>query len=392
MLSRCLRETKTWQRPPLLALACIATWSYAAPASGQAGATPSAWARAVDGYLGGAPEQAAAALRDVSPGDARVQARAALDGWMARARAAEGGPQAAAERRLAIRRVQASAALPLEIVSAVSTRTRSAPLMESYQDIAIDAWERLAAFEGRTADRAQLEHFRTWWRIGVLQYLVNVGRYPDFIRQARQVRLTAGDTAMRAEFHFLQGMVEEHDARSTSPVDRNPNRRLPDPRVRGATLTQDDAIREYRRALAAVPSHAEATLHLGRVLLERKRPDEAIDTLAGLVDRVCMSTLCALAALFTGEAHDVQGDFEKAAAAYARASSRQDVRQSAMVALVQLMVRSGDTRSGAGLLGHFAGTAPLAREEQPDAWSMYLSGRRQNIDAVLRPLREAMLP
>jgi hypothetical protein len=279
--------------------------------------------------------------------------------------------------------------------------------MNPYQDIAIDAWERLAAFEEpplegpgasgpatREDERARLQRFRTWWRIGVLQYLLNTGRYRDFARQADRVPLADADQAMRAEFHFLCGMVREHASRSVPGPEqsRDTDRGMPSSRLRRVARAQDDAAREYGRALAAVATHVEARLHLGRVQLERKRPDDAIATLAALLTPTCATTACALAALFTGEAHEARGEFDRAGAAYARASSRQDVRQSALVALMQLAIRRGRARSGAHLLGQFTDGAPLSRHDDPDAWSAYLGGRRQDIVAVLGPLREALLP
>jgi hypothetical protein len=51
-----------------------------------------------------------------------------------------------------------------------------------------------------------------------------------------------------------------------------------------------------------------------------------------------------------------------------------------------------DAATGARLIGHFAESTPLAAVDGPDVWSVYLRGRRQNVNAVLRSLREAMLP
>ena len=59
---------------------------------------------------------------------------------------------------------------------------------------------------------------------------------------------------------------------------------------------------------------------------------------------------------------------------------------------MQLAVRAGDVATGARLVGHFGESTPLAAVDGPDAWSVYLRGRRQNVNAALRPLREAMVP
>ncbi len=370
----------------------------------------------VDHYLAGRHELVAASLRDIQPGAVRQLSRDAMDGWEARARAAQGGAEAADQRRLAIRRLQASAALPLELVSAISTRTRVDARLDPYQEVAIDAWERLAAFEDarlegsgsagravRDAERTRLQQFRTWWRIGVLQYLLNVGRHDDFVRHARLVRLSRDDRTMQAEFHFLQGMIEEKTARATRGsavqssggmgADRHATAGgRPASALRELDLAMDSAAKSYRRALDAMPDHEEARLHLGRVALDVRRPEEALTRLAPLLKTPCTSITCGLAALFTGEAHDLRGEADDAGRAYARASTVAAVRQSALVALMQLAVRRGDVRAGTGLVGHFAEGAPLPRHDGPDAWSTYLGGRRQDIGAVLGPLSKAILP
>ena len=82
----------------------------------------------------------------------------------------------------------------------------------------------------------------------------------------------------------------------------------------------------------------------------------------------------------------------EAATAYAHAASLTDVRQSALLALMQLAVRSRDVATSTSLIGQFVERTPLAAVDGPDAWSVYLRGRRQNVTAVLRPLREAMVP
>ncbi|WP_162271397.1 hypothetical protein [Luteitalea pratensis] len=69
-----------------------------------------------------------------------TQSRESLDAWMAQARAAEVGVNAHEERRLAVRRVQAAALLPLEILSLLSTRMRLLPPMRAYETASMDAY------------------------------------------------------------------------------------------------------------------------------------------------------------------------------------------------------------------------------------------------------------
>ena len=219
---------------------------------------------------------------------------------------------------------------------------------------------------------------------------MNVGRHGEFRKQAGQVVLPGDDPALRAEFFLLRGMTDETDAR-VPPAEGSPGLAwAPAGRQHFMTRGFDNAADWYRRVLDVMPGHVEATLHLGRVLVDLKRPENATGTLRPLIADPCGTTECALASLFTGEAHEMRQSIDEAARAYARASGRFEVRQPALVALMQLSPRDSDAAYGAGLTRQFDETMPLAKRDGPDAWSIYLSGRRQNIDAVLRPLREAM--
>lgn len=212
-----------WRRTCLaIVLTAIAAVRVDAQDAGQV----STWARAVDAYLAGA-EDSVNSVPGLSPDEVTTQSREALDAWMSRAHAAAGTVNAPAEWRLAIRRVQASALLPLEILSLLSTRLRLLPPMKAYEDASMDAWKRLGYDEMADAlplgaeSRARQRRFRTWWQIAYLQFLMNNARYADFREHAPQVHLT--------------------DAAQTARVQ-------------------------------SAPADPEATLHLGRVLMSRRRP------------------------------------------------------------------------------------------------------------------------
>ena len=386
-----------WRRACLagILLAVVGLRAGAQDAAGQ----DSAWARGIDAYLAGGESSVTSVVR-LSADQVTIQSREALDAWTARARAAQVGVNAHDERRLAIRRMQAAALLPLEILSLLSTRMRLLPPMKAYETASMEAWKRLGdddladPLRSDAEERARQRRFRTWWQIAYLQFLMNNARYGDFKAHAQQIRLGEGDVAMRVEFFLLRGMVEESIARlpAAEALRRDNEEIEPESRLHRMTRGLDDAAGWYRRALANAPAHLEATLHLGRVLIDLKRPQEALRTLQPLLTSPCGTTHCALASLFAGEAHEMLRANDDAAMAYAHAASLTDVRQSALVALMQLAVSAGDVATGARLIGHFAESTPLAAVDGPDAWSVYLRGRRQNVNAVLRPLREAMLP
>jgi hypothetical protein len=384
-----------WWRATLAAILLAVSATHAMPQ--VVAGVDSLWARAIDDYLAGS-DASVPALLSLSPEEVEAQSRAALVAWIDTAVLAGSGPRADDAWRLAVRRVQAAALLPLEILSTLSTRPlRLPPRMKAYEIAALEAWRYLGEDElanpRRTADadaRVRQRRFRAWWEIAHLQVLMNTGRFAEFRTRAQHVRLGDDDPRLHAEFRLLRGMVDETIAR-VPPVSGSEAFHLaPDTRRREIARGFGSARDWYRRALDATPGHTEATLHLGRVLLDLERPQESIATLRPLVANPCANTPCALASLFIGEAHEMRQALDEAAGAYAIASSWFEVRQSALIALMQVAARGGTAANGPPLLAQFGETMPLTRRDGPDAWSTYVSGRRQNIDALLGPLREAM--
>lgn len=378
-----------------------------APMHGQT--TASTWEAAVDAYLEGRDHEATAVLQ-LSQEHVKNHARAALAAWIARAKHAEGTLAARTEHRLMLRRVQAAAVLPLELLIRLSARLRVVSDVAGYEFAAIEAWEQLADAEklaleyldtpGRkaaAAERLALQRFRAAWQVGWLQYLLNTGRYGDFTKQAAMLRLEHVPPALQAEFHVIDGYRLETTSRSQAPVRRlassdpqTPAGGLPSSRLRLVQQSLEQAERAFGRALEQAPDHLEARLHYGRVALDRGRPADAIDRLAPLRREPCLTVWCGLATLFTGEAHEQRGAPGNASRAYSMASSVPDVRQSALLALMHLAVQRGDA-GGAGLVTHFMHETPLGRTDRPDAWSVYLSGQRTQVDAIVQLVREAIL-
>jgi hypothetical protein len=371
----------------------------------EQGAADTVWVRAVDGYLVRDDERAVAVLT-LSPDEITRQSQDAFASWTSRVRATAHGPGATEERRLAIRRLQASALLSLEVLLPASALVEATGTTRAFEDAGVEAWERLARFEtprlegpGEARREAQARHavlrrFRDWWRAGFLQHLLNAGRFAEFRSLARMPGAADGDPRLHAEVLLLRGMVEETSSRMLDGVAATAagSSRRPESRLRAADMALAQAATSYTRAIEAAPGHREARLRLGRVLLERGRPEQALRTLEPLTTARCTEWVCGLAALFSGEAQEARGAKEDAAAAYAKASSAIAVRQSALLALMQLAIRRGEAAKAFDMSGQFLAKSPLAAQDTPDAWSVYVSGRRPDPEAVLGPLREAVLP
>lgn len=396
------------RRPPWLRgfLACLVAL---VPLAGLTRAqTPAAkervtWELVIDAYLEGRDGDAARLL-EIEPDEAARLAHEALEVWTERARST--GPQARDERRLTLRRLQASALLPLEVLLPVSSRMASGEALAPLERVARDAWERLAEFDTpgldlpgdperpkRAEQRLRFERFRVRWQVAFLQLQVNLGRITEARALAPRIKLSKGDPSA-AQVYFLRGLAEEAAARlvDDSTLTRRTASNMPTPRLRALEERLARAADWYRRALGAQSTFDEARLRLGRVRLEAGEPRQAIETLAGLMAPMCTSARCGLAWLFAAEAYEAQRHWGDAASAYARASSVLEVRQSALMALTQLALRRGDTRQAAELTSQFRASAPLARLDRPDAWTLHLASRRQDSEAVLAPTREAVVP
>ena len=267
----------------------------------------------------------------------------------------------------------------------------------------MSAWEALPAIErlhldafgddrqARRAEQRRLASFRAWWRVGYIQYLMNVSRLRDFRTQTSLFEVDESDPPLRAEYTFLRGMGEETMARLSDqpagPV-RGQGATL-DGRAPAITLALRSARTWYRRTLAAAPQHPEARLRLGRVLLEQREIDDAVQVLTPLTSNPCTAIACGLAWLFIGEAREAAGTLPQAGAAYSRAASLLGTRQSALLALMTLAVRRGDIAAAYGLTAQLSTTSLLSSLDSADAWSIYVGGRRLDGEAVLAPLRDA---
>lgn len=351
-----------------------------------------AWQAAVDRYLAGDRTGAGILLLQTSRAEVLDSSRRAYQRWrLASARE----PDA---RRLAVRRFQASALLPLDVLIAITGRALAPAHEAALEDAAREAWQRLGAFDGRgDPDGVRIGRFRTWWRIGMVQHLIASGRFPDVTREAAAVRIADDDATARSSLALLRGVALETRARLADEAPAGTTamsmHRLPlASRIDPLLMAMETAGREYRRALDLVPAHREATLRLARVAIERALWDEAERVLAPLLGQPCRDTICGLAHLFAGEVREARHDMDGAAGAYARASAVPAVRHSALVALMQNAMRRGNTGGAYDLTRQFATPLALAPRQWPDAWSLYSGGRLIDTDIVLVQLVAAVLP
>jgi hypothetical protein len=369
------------------------------PARAQVGGpTESGWATAVDRYLAGDLAGTASVLAALTPEDIRSQSEAAAQTWLLDATRARPTSEA---RRVAVRRIQAAALVPLEVLLGLARHEASGPRAKALQVALTQAWRPLTALTDtpRLASPS-LVHFYLWSKVGYFQALLNAGHLYALEGVARNVQPPDDAPAeMRAEFFLLRGMAEERMARlAASSAAAGQTFDVP-----GAQLVVPSRAARVSRSLAAAtswyelaaelaPAHDEVRTHLGRTLIERQQPEAAIRVLAPLTDVSCTSTWCALAQLFTAEAHELAGRLPEASNGFARAAGPLSTRQSALVALMRLSVQTADPSAGITLTSQLLTTSPLRNYSAPDAWSEYISGIRKNSDAVLRPMREALLP
>lgn len=355
------------------------------------------WLRAVDAYLEGELHVAARVL-ELAPDVMAEEARIALGAW-----ARDAADHRADERRRAVRRLQAAAALDLEMPQPLTTqgRSESALFLESIAATAIRILKSRelpgmampADGDGRPPNevRRRLAAFRGRWHVACLQRLVNDRRLLEAGALAEEIALPDGDRAL-PEAHYLRGLLCETRTRLL-PAPRFPREEelRPPSRLPWINGQLGDAAGWYRRALAASPTHGEARLHLGRVELERGRHRRAVEILQPLRESQVSTWIVGLAWLFTGEAYVALGSLDEAGHAFGRASRIPDVWQSARIALMQLALRRGDLSGAADTSTEFAAPRPAYGNNLSDAWWTYVWAPRPDHTAVLEPMREAIL-
>jgi tetratricopeptide (TPR) repeat protein len=145
-----------------------------------------------------------------------------------------------------------------------------------------------------------------------------------------------------------------------------------------------DAQALYEAALQREPGLLEAHLRLGRVLLLRGGPKEALPELERVARESPRPDQRYMAHLFEGRAREALGDVPGAARAFAAAAADVPRAQSALVALGRALDRLGQAARSQEAFDR----AMLSEAQAPqDPWLNYILGQPRRIDALLEELR-----
>ena len=146
--------------------------------------------------------------------------------------------------------------------------------------------------------------------------------------------------------------------------------------------TLADAQAAFEKALRLEPGRSEARLRLGRVLLLRGKPREALVELERVGRESSDPRVLYLAGLFGGRCHERLGDPRGAATAYAAAVERAPRAQAALVALGRALDGLGEGPRAQATFG-----LALQAAGEPDPWVEYIKGQPDRIDTLVDELR-----
>jgi tetratricopeptide (TPR) repeat protein len=374
---------------PLLGLACALLLALASAvplhAQSTASLTADAWTAAVDAYVEGRHAEAALQIARFDAAATPGVVRSTADTWQADGTADAG------------RRLKAAAALSFEL--AISHAAAGADDVSSrYLDAGRDAIRRLEAGEraargtGPTdASAWRAREFAAVWRVNHLQLLLLTRQLSQVDRAAQGSDVDLLDDTFQAEWHLARGIARETASRLWLAADTPPPRQTfgmssATSRDLWIERARGEAIRHYRQALAAQPSHGEANLRMGRVLFEQGQSDQARAHLERATTEPCRDAVCGLAWLFLGELHAERDAGGRATHAYLRASGVIDVRQSALIGLLRLSMREKPSVA-VEMTRQFDANAMLGRVQAPDAWARYLSAQVLRLPVFLTALR-----
>jgi tetratricopeptide (TPR) repeat protein len=195
-----------------------------------------------------------------------------------------------------------------------------------------------------------------------------------------------------AELRFLSGCEHESFARSSIQAAVR-SVRLPPGftlAVQSAAAELGDAEDQFRKALEARPSHVEARLRLGRVLLLRGRASQAVEELRRAYAAADEDPITYYAAMFLGAAEEAVGNFDEADRFYSAASALYPNAQSPHIAQSALGRRRGDRTAALAAIDRVFQLAAAYPEGQDPWWTYDLAAGR-HAETLLDALR-VMIP
>ncbi len=143
-----------------------------------------------------------------------------------------------------------------------------------------------------------------------------------------------------------------------------------------------DAQAALTKALQRDPSLLEARLRLGRVLLLRGKPRDALPELERIGRESSNPAQIYMAKMFEGRCRQRLGDAQGAAAAFAAAIERLPRAQAGLVALGRALDGLGENQRAQKAFGE-----AMQPEVDRDPWLDYLKGQPDRIDSLAGELR-----
>jgi tetratricopeptide (TPR) repeat protein len=214
------------------------------------------------------------------------------------------------------------------------------------------------------------------WYFATVSALVGSG---DLAAAEKHVGAAVAVLPADADVQFEAGRFHEAAAQLLSQAPRMVSREQ-----RGARGHWEDAEARFRQAVALDPSHAEARIHLGHVLLELDRPKDAAQELGQALGAITDPNPKYLAAMLLGRAEELLGQRDSAASRFQLAAELVPAAQSPALALSRLARRSGGRVSGERYL-HDA----LSRHDDAlaaDPWWLYHRWQTRDPETLLEEL------
>jgi tetratricopeptide (TPR) repeat protein len=173
--------------------------------------------------------------------------------------------------------------------------------------------------------------------------------------------------------------LRAHQAGNRPPVEASPvSMQLGVP---PADVANEQAERLFRRALRADASLVEARVRLGRLLVERKRHEEALAELDTALAAKPESLVAFYAHLFAGRAAQGLGKIDEAAAHYKEAGALFPGAQSALLAQSQAALLGADVAGALEPIAHIDRSSSAL-----DPWWLYHLAAGRDAEDILRDM------